>query len=420
MSKDTRKSQEPLLPPIKKIELDDKHRKVKLIVIVLLLALGVTLIAVSVSKMLSTEPGWVTITASANVQESCGGEFTFLYLLGEGEQAANFEQMAVTQLYTDAAQQAFQIFHESKLFDGVHNVAYLNQHPNEVVEIPKALYDAFALFARYQNRSLYLAPIYAEYSAMFKCETDDTAEQYDPDRSEAQNAHMDALLKFTRDENAIKLELLGNNQVKLSVSAAYLQYAAAQESVLFIDFYWMKNAFLADYLAQALIEAGYTNGAISSYDGFVRNLDTTDREYQLNLYDRVGRDVYPVGSVGYTRVKSMVSLRNYPLGTLESLFSYQWKDGSYTSCHIDVEDGRSKSAVNDLTGYSRSLSCSEVLMELYPVFVVDALDEAALQALPEKGVETVYCSDSVIHTSDAAVTVTRIYNKDGVQYSWKQ
>ena len=420
MRKNTRKSQEPLLPPIKKIELDDKHRKVKLIVIVLLLALGVTLIAVSVSKMLSTEPGWVTITADVNTQESCSGEFAFLYLLGQGEQAANFEQMAITQLYTDATQQAFQIFHESRLFDGVHNVAYLNQHPNEVVEIPKALYDAFAAFARHQNRSLYLAPIYAEYAAMFKCETDDTAAQYAPDRSETQKAYVAELLEFTRNEDEVKLELLGNNQVKLSVSDAYLQYAQTQEMTLFIDFYWMKNAFSADYLAQSLIEAGYTNGAISSFDGFVRNLDVTDRNYQLNLYDRVGKDIYPAGSLQYNQVKALVSLHNYPIGTLSSLFSYQWKDGSNTSCHIDTADGLSKSAVNDLAGYSRSLSCSEVLLELYPVFVADALDEAALQQLPSKGVETVYCNNYEIHTSDATIAVTQIYNKDGVQYSWKQ
>lgn len=418
MRKNTRKSQESLLPPVKKIELDDKHRKVKLIVIVLLLALGVTLIAVSVSRMLSTEPGWVTIEADAAVDESCGGEFVFLYLLGEGEQAANFEQMAITQLYTDATRQAFQIFHESRLFDGVHNVAYLNQHPNEVVEIPAALYDAFVMFEDYQNRSLYLAPIYAEYSAMFKCETDDTAGQYDPDRSDEQKTYVDELLKFTKDEKAVSLELLGNNQVKLSVSEEYLQYAKTREQAAFIDFYWMKNAFIADYLAQALTEAGHTNGTLSSFDGFSRNLDTSERSYQLNLYDRVGRDVYQAGSMRYANVKSLVSLHNYPIGTMESLFSYQWKDGGYTSCHIDAADGRSKSSVNDLTGYSRSLSCSQVLMELYPVFVADALDEAALQALPQKGVETAYCSNSVIYTSDAAVTVTQIYDKAGVRYSW--
>lgn len=417
MSRFARKKDEPALPKVKQIQVSDKNRKPKLVLIVLLLALGVTLIAVAVTSFLTTSPGWETITANAAPEESCAGDFVFLYLLGDGGKAANVQQREVTAAYTQATKDAFQIFHEEKVFG--HNVAYLNQHPNEVVEVPQVLYDAFALLQKYQNRGLYLAPLYREYIGMFMSDGDWVAETYDPEKDPEQATYFSEVLAFTTDENAVNLELLDNNQVKLKVSAEYLQYATGHEITGFIDFYWMKNAFIADYLAQQMTAAGYTTGTISSFDGFSRNLDTTDRGYALNVFDRVGEDVYRAGTLNYKNVRSFVSLRNYPMSDLAIQQYYYWGDGRYTSCHIDPADGMSKSAINDLMGYSRDLTCSEILMQMYPLYVADSLDVQALQALPQKGIETVYCQDRAIITSDANITVTELYQRESVQYTWR-
>lgn len=417
MSRYARKRNDPPVKPVEHIEVTDKNRKWKLVIIVLLLALGVTLIATTVGQLLVTQPGWETIQADASADESCAGEFVFLYLLGDGDQAANLEQREVTRIYSQAAKEAFQIFHEGKAFDGIHNVAYLNQHPNEEVEIPAALYDAFAMLEKYENRALYLAPIYREYVGMFLSDQDWVAQTYDPEKDAEQAAYFTEVLAFTADENAVKLELLGNNQVKLRVNNAYLQFASDKEITTFIDFYWMKNAFIVDYLAQQMTEAGYTKGAISSFDGFSRNLDTSNRDYQLNIFDRVGQEIYQAGVMGYTGALSMVSLRNYPMSELAVQLYYQWEDGSITSCHIDPVDGRSKSAINDLIGYSGVLGCSEILLKMYPLYVTDNLNTDELQMMD---VDTIYCKDRVIYTSGAGATITDLYKKDGVEYTWQQ
>lgn len=419
MSRLSRKEEHPPVPPVKTIEVSDSNRKWKIVAIVLLLALGVTLIATAIAGFLTTEPGWETIQAG-DVQDSCAGDFVFLYLLGDGEKAPNLEQREIAARYTQLTKDAYQIFHEEQLFEGVHNVAYLNAHPNEEVEIPKVLYDAFATLEQHQNRQLYLAPLYQEYIGLFLSDEDWNAELYDPTKNAEQQQYFDEVLSFTGDENAVALELLGNNRVKLRISDAYVAYAATHEITQFINFYWMKNAFIADYLAQGMISAGYTKGTISSFDGFSRNLDTTEQSYQFNLFDRVGEISFRAGTLGYSGVKSFVSLRNYPMSELAVQLYYQWADGSFTSCHIDPADGKSKSAINDLTGYSRTLSCAEVLLRLCPVYMTENLDTEALAALPGQGVETVYCKDSVIYTSDAKVTVTELYEKDSVKYTWQK
>lgn len=60
--------------------------------------------------------------------------------------------------------------------------------------------------------------------------------------------------------------------MRLEVSEEYQNWMAENGYETYLDFYWMKNAFIVDYLADLMIENGYIRGAISSYDGFNRNL----------------------------------------------------------------------------------------------------------------------------------------------------
>ena len=418
MSREARKKREPIVKPVKSIEISDEKRKLKLILIVILLALGISLIVWSVANFLTVPAGWETIQVNTGLEETCAGDFVFQYLLGDGEQAANREKIAIAEIYTDATKTAFQIFHESLLFDGVHNVAYLNQHVNEELEVPGVLYNAFALLEQYDNKALYLAPVYQEYIGMFLSDEDWVAKDYDPDQDEEQSAYFTEILAFTTDENAVKLELLGNNKVKLSVSSEYQQYAQKHEITNFIDFYWMKNAFIVDYLAEQLTNAGYTKGSISSFDGFSRNMDAADRRYQLNIFDRVEQSIYQAGVLNYTGALSMVSLRNYPTSSLAVQQYHQWDDGSYTSCHIDPVDGRSKSAINDLISYGKNITCSEILLKLYPVYVTESFDVEALEAIT--GVDTIYCEGRIIYTSSATAEITQLYKKGNIEYTWKK
>ena len=319
-------------------------------------------------------------------------------------------------LYSEATKTAFEVFHEGQLFEGVNNVCYLNQHVNETVQVPQVLYDAFALLDDSDNRALFAAPLYREYIGLCLSDGDAVAQGYDPTKNAQQQEYFTQVLAFTNDESAVSLQLLGDNQVKLCVSDAYLQYAEEHEITEFISFYWMKNAFIADYLAETLIAAGYTNGIIASYDGFSRNLDTSEQSYRMNLFDRVGEEVYVSGALEYSGVKAFVSLHSYPMSQLAVQQYYTWEDGSVTSCYIDPADGMSKTAVNDLLGYSKTLCCAQMLMQLFPVYVADVLDAEALNGLQAQGVHSIYCADGKIYCSDALAVLVDVYSDSAVQY----
>ncbi len=415
MKKNTRRMFDPAVPPVKKVELNDQHRTLKIVLIVALLAIGVTLIVTSLVGLLKTEPGWVSIQANAATTESCGGDFKFQYLVGAGEKAANLEQQELTQLYTQATKDAFEIFHESKLFDGVNNVAYLNQHPNTQVQVPKVLYDAFNLLEQYGNRSLYLAPIYREYVGLCLSDSDSEARSYDPAQNPEQAAYFEEVLAFVNDGENISLKLLGDNQVELFVSAAYLQYAQDSGIENFLDFYWLKNAFIVDYLAQEMISAGFTRGSIVSFDGFIRNLDDSGESYRLNVFDFVGDEVYPVGALEYSGAMAFASLRSYPTSTLAVQQYYLWGDGHYTSCHIDLADGLNKTAVNDWLGYSKTLGCAQMLMQMQPLYVSAEWDAQAAAELD--GMESIYCVNRTVIATEEGVKLVNLYQDDSVSYT---
>lgn len=400
--------------PIRKILVDPEYSKLRIWLAVALLVIGVTLIAVFLGRNLSVEPGWINV--KIDVQDSCSGDFYFQYYLGDSGQAPNIENQALADAYDRVARDAYRIFHESESFEGVKNVQYLNAHPNETVEVPEVLYNAFALLEQYQNRALYLAPVYDHYVGMFLCDDDWAAKVYDPEQSEEAAKYIADALSYAGDEQMVKLELLGGNQVKLRVAEAYLQFAKANEIAEFIDFYWLKNAFIADYMAEELEAAGFTGGIISSFDGFQRNLGATKGSYSQNLFDRVGKNVYQPAVFTYENVSALVSLRDFPASQLAVQQYFTWDDGEVTSCHIDIADGMSKAATGELLGYSKTSSCAQILLELYPVYVAETLNAELLAALPAKGIDTIYADNFVIYTSDESAKLSRFYTQDGVSY----
>lgn len=401
-------------PPIRQIFTAPEYSKWRIWLVVALLAIGATLIAFSVSKGIGIQPGWVTVEAS--LEDSCSGDFIFRYLLGETDKAPNLEQRELSAKYDEVARNAYKIFSESESFDDVKNVQYINTHPNETVEVPEVLYNAFSMLQQHQNRALYLAPVYAHYVGMFLCESDWAAQNYDPAQNADAAKFISDALVYVGNEEKVKLELLGNNQVKLVVSEDYLQFAQTNEITAFIDFCWLKNAFITDYIAEELMAAGYTCGTLSSFDGFQRNLGTPKESYNLNLFDRVGESIYQTAVLTYTDLTAFVSLRSYPMSSLAVQQYFTWDNGSVTSCHIDIADGMSKTAASDLLGYSKTKGCAEILLQLYPIYVADTLNTDALAALPANGIETIYTSDYVIYTSDADAKLSQIYAMGDISY----
>ena len=248
--------------PRARIELSGKHLWLRIILVVVLVGMAAGFFGQAIHAALTPEPGWQQIKAAA--QLPMAGELTLEYYLTSGQ------EKALTGLYTEALEEA------SRLFGGETSEAgtlgYLNEHPEETVTVAPALYEALALLERQNSRYLYYAPVYEQYRGLYSCETDAEAQDFDPAVSDEIREFVEQACAFVADSQSVQLELLGDNQVRLTVSPEYRAFARENGVEAFLDFFWLRNAFAVDYIAGQLAAEGNREGILTSFEGFARVL----------------------------------------------------------------------------------------------------------------------------------------------------
>ncbi len=409
----------PQIEPVESIEVEQKNVTLRVVLFLAFLAMGIAAIAYACTQMKSERTGWQRVEIDRKI-ESCGDEFTFLYQFGTEEMTAREEYRKVEAVYEEAAVKAYQMFNERETFQGVKNVAYLNKNPNEVTEIDPTLYEALEKITEKGGRSLYLAPIYRYYRTLFFCRSDEETRYCDPFVSEEVGEAFREILEYAGNEEEIELELLGENKVRLKVKEEYLRYAKEkdEEGFPFIDFQWMKNAFIVDYFAERMIEEGFKKGAISSCDGFCRNFDEREIRYSLNLFDRVGEKALCPAVMQYQGPMSAVSMHTFSIGEEDDAYYYEREDGELRFPYIDEKDGLCKAGGSNLTCYSKEIGCAELLLRMIPAYVREDFEPERLRAGEE--LEAVWCREGVIHYTEKGAVFEGIYQSEEISYTLKE
>lgn len=402
------------------IELSEKHSKLRVILFVLVLAFGLTMIGRGLYLMLTEDPGWRAVEPNKTEELNCSEDFVFMYNIGASGISATQEYRDIVSIYSDATMKAYQLFTSYSSYEDINNVYYINQHPNEEIEVDEVLYEAFSLLQKYENRNIYLAPVYVQYDDLFYCEDDSLIKEFDPFTNEEVAEYYQEIATYAADSQMVDIQLLGDHKIMLYVSDEYMDYAEENYISTFIDFFWMKNAFIVDYLADVMITNGYTLGTISSFDGFVRNLDDSETTYSFNIFDKAEEDddgVYAAAIMQYSGQNSIVYLRNYSMYELDTEYYYQLDNGEVRTSYLDIQDGKCRSAMNNLVSYSYDMGCAEVLMQTIPVYITETLDETAIEGLQESGIYSVYCVDKVIKYNDSNVNMEDVFENETVKYT---
>lgn len=403
--------------PVSHVELSEKNIQLRIAVVVLLVLIAGSAFAYALNTLLSGESGWVTIKAEAASELNCSNEFTFLYNVGVSGASASAEKKALIALYTDATVKAYELFNNDSTFEDVVSIYQINQHPNEIIQVDPVLYEAFSMMEEAGNRSLYLGPVYSEYDNMFNATEESQIIDYDPVQNQDLRDYFVEVTAFARDENAVNIELLGDNQIELHVSDEYLAFAKDNGITDYIDFFWMKNAFIIDYLADVIESNGYTLGSISSYHGLVRNLDQLDTSYSYNLFDREGNVVRNSGIMEYHGSMSIVYLSNYRMSELDNQYYYELSNGEIRTSFVDLADGLSRTALNDFISYSKDTGCAQILLGMLPVYISDTFDEDALTTLKDQKIYSIFSKDRTIYYNEKSLVIKDLFQKEDVAYT---
>jgi len=397
--------------PVERIELSEKNVGIRIAIVAVLILIAIISFGYGISQWLSVDAGWTEIEVDSAADTNSSNEFVLMYELGSREDMSiTAEKKGVIALYTEVMEDAYQIFHNNAEIEGVKNLYYLNRHTNEEIQVDDMLYHAFELLQKYENRIVYLAPIYEQYNNLFDCEADVQTKDFDPYQNEALAAEFKEIAAFAQDATAVQVELLGNNTVKLHVSEVYQQYAEENGITNFVDFAWMKNAFIVDYLAEKLFENGYKTATISSYDGFSRNLDESGSELSYNLYDYEGSNVLQAARVSYTTAKSVVAMNCFPINSLDVYRYYVFEDGQIRSSYLDDSDGLCKNSVNSAYVFSEQLGCAEIMLQAAPLYISDKLDMEAWNALKQDAISVILVNEKTIFYNEEALKISDVYS----------
>lgn len=384
--------------PVKKIEVNMGNTKLRAILAGVFLVIAMVSIGYGVSLLVNKSEGWRQVEVTSK-EPNCSTELVLNYLFGESGVSVNQEYREVSKLYTKGCQEGYDLFQREG------QLAKLK--PNTPVKVDQALYDALLLVHESGNRSIYLANVYDEYQRMFLCENEDEAARYDPAQDLELAQLVAEMAAYANDPEMIGLEFAGS-KVTLRVADAYLDYAEEMGITQFLDFGWMRNAFIVDYIADLLVQAGYTHGYLASFDGFTRNLDTSGTSYNLNVFHRQGTDAVKPGVMAYASPAALVQLRDFPMGQQDRWHYYAFSDGHIASVYTDPADGMTKCAVSQLVAYGEDKSCAQILMKIAPVFLQETLQEDALGALTKDGIYSLWCVDSQIRYNQQDLKLSQL------------
>lgn len=404
-----RKDKTPYVPPVKHIELDEKKIKPRLILTIVFFIIAIIAITYGVVSMNSTDDGWRTVEVSSKLDGSCIPEIAFQYNLGASGVAAGVEYRELSKVYTEAADNATKFFNNRYYVD-TSNLRTLNDSPNSDISVAPELYDALKLLSDSGRREMFYAPYYDEYTSLFLCVDENEAYNFDPKRNPEVEQYIDSLSAYVGDENHVSLTFGENNTLRLNVSDEYLAFAEEYGITSYVDLYWMKNAFVVDYIAEKLMENGFYFGSLSTFDGYVRNLDKgSGYIYGFNLYDKVGDTVNPAAIMKYSGQISVVNYRSYPMTDLDAPYYSEDADGNTLSKYIGG-NGYPASATGSLVMFSREKSCAEILVSTMEYYLADTLDTAEVENIPE--ISCVYCEDSkvVTNSTDEKISFDSFYD----------
>ena len=384
----------PLLPPVKRINLDGGSTKKRVILIIAFVLVALLAFGYAITQFLKGTEGWQTVSVDSGGMNA-SSEVTLQYNY-TGLSTAGRKKLSL--VYAEASENAYALFNESQHVEGKSSLYDISASVGKKVKVDETLYKALETVEKYNSRLLYLAPIYSTYSDLFFCEDDSQAKQFDPSQDSETADYFARILSFVSKEENISMELLGDNTVKLNVSNEYLAFAKENKIDYFLDFYWLKNAFIIDYIADTLIAEGFNSGYLTSVDGYARLLGKTEENDSLSMNLRhLNSDgkVVSYNILEYNLAFSIVYFSSYPLNETDSYTDkyYKWSDGKITTPYIDIKDGMCKSSLPELICLSEKFGCAETALSVCGLFISDNFDEAALTELENEGITSIRWED---------------------------
>lgn len=223
----------------------------------------------------------VGLTAEGNALLYGSGAHLLIYAEG-GSSDIRRELTAAQKAFTEALSRAYKLLDADNSYEGMVNIASLNQHPGERMRLAPALYavlaDASARMDRGEGYNLFAGPLFRAWRNLLYLEEPQEADPLnDPDEAEL----LAAITELVNRPGMFSLDLSEENAAALIVSPEYGSFAEAQEiEGPILDLNLLHDAYLLDMTAAVLQGQGIT-GYLYTDSGCSIWLEAGDTRYTL-------------------------------------------------------------------------------------------------------------------------------------------
>ena len=311
------------------LEVNDKNLWPRIIGFAVALVVAVGAIAFGVTRIGYKEAGYHSLTAAADQEVPLYSAGIHADLLFEG--SSDQIKLALGQAetaYSEALKRAYKLLDAEKEYPGVVNLATLNTHPGERVELSEELFniltDAAAKTQAGEGYSLFAGPLYAEWNSILILSE---PEDFDPLRDQEERDRLEALRRETGDPDNARLVVTDEEKhsVRLEVSQDYLAFLAEMErEPAVLDLGLLREAYLLELTARELEARGYTDGVLRTDSGLLLTLSGKTDGIAF-LYGYRENAPVPAARMILQPGTAYCLLHAFPLAEGESLY-YQIED----------------------------------------------------------------------------------------------
>ncbi len=384
--------------PVEKIELNEKHTKRNVIILIIVSIIGIAAFIFAFYKIANKDKGWTIITANTEKYPQADADFTFNYFVNSTGDYQNV--IAKYSEYINFAKSEI-----SNDYDQDNNIRYINKNPNKDIVVSDYLYNSLKDIKDFNNY-LYLEPVLTYYETLIESMSTLYDSKNDPMTNTEIKEIINNLLPYINDRTKVELKLLDNNTVNLFVSDDYLKYLSDNGIENIISFTWLENAYVIDYVANSLADAGFKKGVIRTYDGYNRSIDDKAFTYKYTLFDTINKSSGEIGHFLYNGGTSLVNLKNFIVYSKDSNFLRVMSDGTTRSYYLDETTGTCKSSTRYLIGYN-SDSCVNVAKTLAKIYIADTFDKTLIENNRDNMNFVWYEDKNIMHTEkNIELTIT--------------
>ena len=270
------------IKPVEKVELKENNIKVRIIIVSIVFIIGISAFIYGLISLFNGEKGYQKINIGDD-NSYMASDLSFSYNIGVNPNRSNRELKDLINLYSNYVEYSYKVLDPYNEYNNINNIYYLSKHPNELVKVEPILYNALKEIS--DNNLLYytyLEPLYYQTTSIILGK-EEGLDSYSPLHNNEVKKYYEDIYSYIIDSN-ISIELFDDYNVKLNVKNDYLSFINSNNIDYIFSLGYLKNAVMVDYIADSLINKGFTYGIISSNDGYTRILGDND-EYSYSILD---------------------------------------------------------------------------------------------------------------------------------------